>query len=309
MMPTEFKKRFRWWCACTGALVLLFSLTLFRLVRYSLSEELFSYVLLVPAISAWLIWQERSRLNFEFRPGTVWATGWGILALVAVILPFAVDGVTSEATLNRLCLQTLGFVAAWNAVSGWILGAALLRQVAFAATFLVFMTPLPPLWVNWLESGLQHASAVVAGWFFAWSGASYLQTGLVFRLPNITIQVAPECSGIRSTLVLFMTSLIAGYLFLGKNWQRAVFALLVIPLGIARNGFRILTIGWLCTNYGPDMIDSWIHHRGGPVFFALSLVPLFGLLFLFRWMNGRRPDDANPEDEHPTNRKTAPVSP
>mgnify|MGYP003908365983 CR=1 FL=1 len=34
--------------------------------------------------------------------------------------------------------------------------------------------------------------------------------GLVFKLPGIEMQVAQECSGIRSSLVLFITGLVAG---------------------------------------------------------------------------------------------------
>jgi exosortase/archaeosortase family protein len=45
-----------------------------------------------------------------------------------------------------------------------------------------------------------------------------------------------------------------------------------------RNGFRIFTIGELCVHIGPEMIDSPIHHKGGPLFFALSLIPFFILL-------------------------------
>jgi len=56
----------------------------------------------------------------------------------------------------------------------------------------------------------------------------------------------------------------------------------VIPLAIARNGFRILVIGLLCVHIGPHMSDSFIHHRGGPIFFALSLIPLALLLFSLR---------------------------
>jgi len=66
----------------------------------------------------------------------------------------------------------------------------------------------------------------------------------------------------------------------------------VIPLGILRNGFRILVIGMLCVFVGPHMIDSPIHHRGGPLFFALSLVPLFILLWWF-WHQEQR---LNPAD-------------
>lgn len=49
-----------------------------------------------------------------------------------------------------------------------------------------------------------------------------------------------------------------------------------------------MTIGWLCIEYGPEMVHSPIHHRGGPVFFGLSLVPLFMLLFIFRRWDKRQ---------------------
>jgi exosortase/archaeosortase family protein len=90
-----------------------------------------------------------------------------------------------------------------------------------------------------------------------------------------------------------ITSLLAGYLYLERPWQRAALAALVIPLGIVRNAFRIVTIGWLCTRHGPEMIDSPIHHRGGPVFFAVSLVPLFVMLILFRKL-GKASGDSVP---------------
>jgi exosortase/archaeosortase family protein len=109
-----------------------------------------------------------------------------------------------------------------------------------------------------------------------------LQYGLVFQLPSITLNIASECSGIHSSVVLFITSLLAGYIFLQSPWKRIIFILVAVPLGILRNGFRIFTIGELCTHIGPQMIDSPIHHRGGPIFFALSLIPLFILLMILR---------------------------
>ncbi len=56
--------------------------------------------------------------------------------------------------------------------------------------------------------------------------------------------------------------------------------LAVIPLAVLRNGFRVFTIGELCVHIGPQMIDSPIHHQGGPLFFILSLVPFLLLLYL-----------------------------
>jgi len=56
----------------------------------------------------------------------------------------------------------------------------------------------------------------------------------------------------------------------------------VIPLGILRNGLRIVFIGLLCVHGGPEMINSIFHRRGGPPFFVLSLIPLFFLLWWLR---------------------------
>lgn len=289
MIPQDFSSRLRRFGYFGVAVALLFALPLYQWGRYCLAENLFSYALLIPFVSAWLIWQQLPQLKFEFRPAPGLTTVLGSVACALVVASFIVSGTDPIAEPVRLGLRTLGFAAALNAVAAWSLGSAFLRQLVFPCAFLVFMAPLPPAWVNGIEVGLQHASAEASGWFFAWTGASFLQQGLIFQLPNITLEVAPECSGIRSTLVLFITSLIAGYLFLSRPWQRSVFSLLVIPLGIARNAFRIVTIGWLCTEYGPEMIHSPIHHRGGPVFFALSLLPLFGLLFLFRRLDRRAP--------------------
>ena len=43
-----------------------------------------------------------------------------------------------------------------------------------------------------------------------------MRHGTVFELPGIVLQVAQECSGIRSSWVLLITSLLASHLFL-KN--------------------------------------------------------------------------------------------
>jgi hypothetical protein len=56
----------------------------------------------------------------------------------------------------------------------------------------------------------------------------------------------------------------------------------VIPLAILRNGLRIFIIGQLCVRVSPGMIDSYVHRHGGPIFFAMSLIPFFLLLVILR---------------------------
>jgi exosortase len=133
--------------------------------------------------------------------------------------------------------------------------------------------------VGSIETFLQHGSAVVAEGLFRVVGTPALREGTWFQLPGIRIHVAPECSGIHSSLVLFITSIVAAQLFLKSPIRRLVLVLAILPLALLRNGFRIFTIGELCVQYGPQMLDSYIHRKGGPIFFAASLIPL-GLLLL-----------------------------
>jgi exosortase/archaeosortase family protein len=79
-----------------------------------------------------------------------------------------------------------------------------------------------------------------------------------------------------------MTGILAANLFLKTSWRRFALVAFVIPLAILRNGFRILVIGLLCVNVGPQMIHSLIHRRGGPVFFVLSLIPFLLVLWWLR---------------------------
>src|SRR4029450_13517637 len=145
--------------------------------------------------------------------------------------------------------------------------------------YLIFMVPMPDAMVDALETASKYASAEGANLLFHPSAMPFLRAGVIFQLPNITIEVAQECSGIRSSWVLLMTSILAANLFLKTPWRRLALVAFVIPLGILRNGFRIMVIALLCVNIGPQMIHSLIHRRGGPLFFALSLVPFLLVLW------------------------------
>lgn len=171
-----------------------------------------------------------------------------------------------------------------------------MRALAFPFCLLLFMIPFP-VWLRAaIETALQHGSAAVAEWMFVLSSTPYWREGMQFHLPGISLEVAPECSGIHSTWVLVITSLVARRVILRRPWKRALLCLAVIPLALLRNGFRVFVIGELCIHVSPRMIDSPIHHRGGPLFFGLSLAPFFLLLYFLRKSEGAVGPTPKPEN-------------
>ena len=267
---------------CTALLTVAFIKPLFSLVVHAATTDL-AHILLVPFIFAYLIRLQRKQLPREY----ISSPGLAAVPLVAGLAALGVawDLPASGWPLSHndfLALMALSFVCLL-AVGGFLfLGRKWMAAAAFPVAFLIFMVPLPDRAAEWLATASKLASTEVANLFFSIAGVPVLRDGAMFQLPGIVFEVAQECSGFHSSWVLFMTGLLASHMFLQSSWRRTVLVALVIPLGILRNGFRILVIGLLCVHEGPQMIHSFIHRQGGPVFFVLSLIPLLLLLWWLR---------------------------
>jgi exosortase C (VPDSG-CTERM-specific) len=273
-------------------LVAAFAQPLLMLMRYAAGSQLYSYILLVPFVSAYLLYLRRDQLPKEYvidLPLAIVFLAAGLGVLMFTWLDFAGR---APADNDRLALLTLSFLCCLAAGGFFFFGRAWMRAAAFPLAYLIFMVPMPDAMADALEMASKSAAAEVANVLFHLSGTPFLRAGAIFQLPNITIEVAQECSGIRSSLVLFMTSILAANLFLKTRWRRFALVAFVIPLGILRNGFRILVIGLLCVNVGPQMIDSLIHRRGGPLFFMVSLIPFLLVLW---WLHRGDPRARQPK--------------
>ncbi|HEX7261747.1 MAG TPA: exosortase/archaeosortase family protein [Luteolibacter sp.] len=275
----------RLWIALSslGLVCLLFIPVLHSWFRIAMSSDLHSHVVLIPLVSAYLLVIDRKTLAWDSKPSPV--TGIGILVLSGMVAGWAMLSNPPWSAVDLIALQMLAFVVALWGVGMLGAGSRWMRSAMFPMGFLLFMVPLPDLAVSHLEQFLMVMSARLAEMLFPLGSIPVFKNGQVLELPGMTLEVASECSGIRSSWVLFTTSVLAAYLFLPSLPRRLVLVAAVLPLGILRNAVRIYVIGWLCVNYGPEMIDSWIHRKGGPVFFAASLVPLFLMTW---WLRKRR---------------------
>lgn len=277
------RTRWRFWSGSCFAIVLLaaFAGPLLALVNYAAGSELYSYILLVPFVSAYLLYLRRDQLPKNYVADLPFTIVFLTLGLGVVAFTYSSNGLATVDN-GHLVLLTFSFLCFLAAGGFFFFGRDWMRSAAFPLAYLIFMVPMPDAMADALETASKYASAEVANLFFHLSGTPFLRSGLIFQLPNITIEVAQECSGIRSSWVLLMISVLAANLFLKTRWRRFALVVFVVPLAILRNGFRILVIGLLCVNLGPQMIHSLIHRRGGPLFFTLALIPFFLVLWWLR---------------------------
>ena len=278
----------------TAALVLCFALPLYRLAWFAVHDDLYSHIFLVPVISFWLVWSRRRLLADDSEPPRQWAACWLIAGFVVIVgYGIAVGSWVELTREDSLAVTTLAFLLFFYGLCCWFWGRDVLRRLVFPLVFLIVVIPFPTFVRDGIDSFFQHGSAPAADAMLTWAGTSFVRDGLRFRLQGMMdfpIDVAPECSGIHSSLVLLLASLLAGHLFLRTRWKQALLVLVVVPLAIIRNGFRIFVLLQLCVHHGPRMLDSRLHHQGGPLFFALSLVPFFLLLVVLRKSDRRAAD-------------------
>lgn len=283
IQPDYSRAPYRKFALAAALLTLGFAIPLWKLFWFAVGDELHSYIPLMPLVSGYLVWTQKTARPRASVPARRLAGLFGAAGLAALAGCFSLARWATPASVeNSLALSTLAWLLFVTGAGCWFLGGATMRVLAFPFFLLVFMLPFPVAVRDGIEAGLQRGSAEVADWLFTLSGMPVMRDHMLFRLPGISLMVAPECSGIHSTLVLFITSLVAGKVILRSPWNRAWLCLAVIPLALVRNGFRVFVLGELCAHIGPEMIDSPIHHHGGPLFFVLSLAPFFLLLYFLR---------------------------
>jgi len=264
---------------CAAALAAAFALPLIHLTRFSWYSLFFSYIPFVPFMSASLIGLDRARLPQRTTRGWTGALicGTAGLGLLAIYWGTIRAGANLEET-QGLAFTTAAFLLLLLAAAFYFYGAAFMRTLAFPVAFCCFMVPLPNILLDPVIHLLRTTSAWLAHVFLLLARTPNVLNGTTLVLPNTSLEVTPDCSGFHAGTALILTSLFGGYLFLRSGWNRLWFALVAVPLGIARNGFRIFVLSEMCARQGPQALESSVHSQGGKIFFAISLVPLFLIL-------------------------------
>jgi exosortase len=246
----------------------------------SLSNADASHLLLIPFISAWLLFVERHKIFLDLSYDKIFGGSFLFLACCAALASRFADGGSS------LDLQLSGYIL--SLVLSWLSGFALLfgktatRAGYFSHLFLFLMVPLPNFRLSHVIYLLQAGSAWITEVLFDLLRVPVLREGFVFHLARFNIEVAEECSGIRSSMALLILALLVAHFRLRSFWKKVLFLVCGLFLMILKNGIRIVSLTVLAMHVDPNFLYGKLHHQGGVVFFLLSLLLLAPILWLLQ---------------------------
>jgi len=258
----------------------LFYSPLKELFALTSQSELYSHIVLIPVISGYFFYIRRK----ELLSGAEYSYTFGpLVSLLGIILYFI--GLSEGVGLNandHLALMIFSGVTFWAGGFLFFYGMQSFRVALFPILFLLFLTPIPTAVVETFIVVLQIASTEISHLFFKLTGVPVLREGFVFHLPGMSIEVAKQCSGIRSSIALVITSIIAGQLFLRTGWRRLALVLSIFPVTVFKNGLRIVMLSLLGAYVDPRILGSELHKSGGIPFFGVALALLVPVLWLLK---------------------------
>lgn len=241
-------------------------------------DERYAYLLIAPAISALLLYFRKETLAAHRRPAPVLGTSLAALGLTLSLTAVPPSSTTPESlAISATCL-----VLMWIGAFAVYYGHRALRIASVPLMFAALLIPLPENVMQAAVLALQRGSADAAYLLFKLVSVPLTREQFVFSLPGIQIEIAKECSSIRSSVFLLLTSLAIGDVLLLSRWRRTALALLTIVLAIVKNAVRIVTVSWLGLYIDHSYFYGKLHHYGGPLFLMGALLFLGVLLSLLQ---------------------------
>jgi exosortase len=287
-MRDELSKRHFCFLAFWMASVLVFHTPLTSVLALSLGDERYSHIPAIPLVSALLIYSKR-RWIFRVRQ---WRPRLGAVLLAAAV-PLAVlpRQVFFAKPDTALFSGVLAMILVWAAGFVFCYGTQAFRSALFSFSFLFLAVPLPTTWLDQIVFALQRGSAEASYVLFKILGVPVLRDGFHFSLPGVNIEIAKQCSGINSSVALFIAGLLSAYLFLRFTWSKALLIAVMVPLLIVKNALRIVTLSCLATYVNRDYLYGDLHRHGGPLFALVGLALLLSSVMALRrseaWISQR----------------------
>lgn len=232
--------------------------------------EEYSHGIMIPFVSAYLIWQRKTNLTHAVNRN--WVVG---ISAVAMSLLFFI--VMKLATVHFGVLLSFLFLA--FSLTYLAIGKDNLKEILGPLAILFFMLPLPNFITNNLSSELQLISSKIGVEFIRLFDITVYLEGNVIDLGSYKLQVVDACSGLRYLFPLMSLAFILVYIASIRPWQKVVIFLSSVPITVIMNSLRIGAIGVSVEYWGPEMAEGILHDIEGWFMFMASITVMLLLMW------------------------------
>ena len=214
---------------------------------------------------------------------------WNVWGIIPILLSI---GLIFLGELGSI--ETFLYMGIWAcAVSiAFLLYGRRIQYLAFPLIILFFIVPLPPFINRMVTFQLKMAASTLAVVMMRILGISVLQEGNIIDLGISQLQVVDACSGMRYLMPLILLALLVGHFASKGWWRKTILLLLVVPLSVVLNAFRIFLTGILTVKGHAELAESFFHDFSGWLIFMVATAILVVATLILRKIGSTPPAKA-----------------
>lgn len=253
------------WLVAIAGLVVMYGLTFWDLFHGLWAGDQQGHGPIVLAISIWLLWKNRVALNalsIQPRPLAGWASL--VLGLLLYLVGRSQDILIFE-------VGSIVFVIA--GVLLLLSGHQAVRLMWFSLFFMVFMIPLPGVFVDALTQPMKMAVSYVVELILYHVGYPISRSGVILQIGQYQLLVADACAGLNTLFTLEALGLLYLNLIRHQSAIRNIaLAILIVPISFLANVIRVIVLTLITYHFGDEAGQGFLHGFAGMVLFMAALL-------------------------------------
>lgn len=261
---------YRDWLPVGAGLLLLCLPAFYRLSTWYWQSDEGAHGPIILAVVSWLIWQKRAVLSAtNMRAAPVSGFSLLVFGLLLYVL-----GRSQDVSLFEIGSLLPILAGTLIAMRGW----AALRALWFPIVFMVFMVPLPAVFVDAMTAPLKHLVSAIAEYVLYAAGYPVARSGVLITIGQYQLLVADACAGLHSMFSLSALGLLFMHVTARASLaHNAIMLASILPIAFVANILRVLMLMLITFHFGDAAGQGFLHGATG---IFLLLVALGSLILL-----------------------------
>lgn len=259
------------WLPIIIGLLALYVPSLIDLFQGVWAEDEQAHGPIVMGISLWLLYRKFPEIRNIANAKPATGAGWAFLLFG--LLCYALG--RSQAILQLEVGSVIPVIAGLILI---IYGWTGLRKMWFPLFFMIFMVPLPGVFVQAMTIPLKTAVSIVAEHLLYAFDYPVARTGVILQVAQYQMLVADACAGLHTLFTLEALGLLymnlMGYTSVKRN---VALALLIVPISFVSNVIRVMILILVTYYMGDAAGQGFLHGFAGMTLFMSALILIIGV--------------------------------
>lgn len=280
-----------WWPVLFGLIALYFP-TYYALATGLWRSDDQAHGPIVLTVALYLIWQKRHHLLPTTQASNGLAVAAGLPGQMAdssireskaslflgwLLMVFGLLSYIVGRSQDILMLDIGSQILVLAAILLIMRGMPALMAMWFPLFFILFMIPLPGVFLDAVTMPMKIAVSYVAEQVLYWADYPIARSGVVLQIGQYQLLVADACAGMHTLITLEALGLL--YLNLVRHdslFRNITLAILIVPLSFTANVIRVMVLTLVTYYFGDEAGQGFVHGFAGMVLFIVALMLIIG---------------------------------